>query len=105
VRQVADLRLADDAAERVRKSHADAIRELQTAPAADARAIRNVVIPDNGTVTKAHRLGRVPSMVIASPPRGAASAGLLGEVSRSEQVIVLSASGFGADITVDVTVF
>ncbi len=101
------LRVAklDGAAESVRQSHHDAIVELQLQPMAGAVTIRGIAIPNNGTVTKAHKLGRTPIQVLTSPPRGGSTPGLLGEVSRTDQVIVLSAAGFGAAITVDVTVF
>jgi len=100
-------RLDDVDAEAVRRSHAQAIEELQAAPAMRTRIIKDVVVPDNGTVLVAHGLGRVPEIVLTSPERGAAAVGVLGEgrvgFDRAKY-IQLRANGFAAPITVDVEV-
>jgi hypothetical protein len=100
--------LSDSDAEIVRRSHADAIAEMQGKPAMGMQVLADIVIPNNSSVIVAHRLGRTPQMVIISPVRGAAAVGIVGEFRSGvdrRQAIRLAANGFGADVTVDVTVF
>lgn len=111
MRQIIDAKLADDNAERVRKSHADAIREIQDLPAASVRIVRGVVLPNGVETEVVHGLGRLPKAVCPGAPMGAATPGLIalfGSVHGSgapidrTKVVVLVAVGYGATITVDV---
>ena len=109
MKQILDIRLDDSNAEQVRRSHADAIRELQR-PA--NRIVRGVSLANGVATPVAHGLGRAPSMVTTSAPRGAVTAGLVGDLGSTftggtidrAQIIMLKAIGFGATITVDVEV-
>lgn len=103
-----NLRLADDATDRVRRNHEDRILELQKLPAASLKVIPAVSLADGVTTPVAHGLGRAPTWCQASIPRGAASAGYLveirdGSVDRAKYV-ALQANGYGATVTVDVAV-
>lgn len=107
--RIDDRRLADPTAEVVRRSHADAIRELDRRPV--IRVVRNVVLPDSVHVTVAHRLGAPPSWLKESTVRGAATAGVVVDFESADpngvpidrtQSVVIMAVGFGATITVDV---
>lgn len=108
-----DLRLADAAAEQVRRSHAQAIAEMQGIPVLGLRVL-TVEIPNASEIRLAHRLGRRPQMVLVSVPRGAISVGIVrdttaapttGSAPDPTSLLCLRADGFGATITVDVAVF
>lgn len=108
--------LDDPTAERVRRSHADAIRELQAAPA--VLALGDVVLANAVDVVVPHRLGREPEQIIVGPPRDATSASALaagpGSTGRIvevrsgsydlTQVVVLKATGWGTTVTAKVSV-
>lgn len=117
--------LADADATAMLRSHADAIVELQTLPAARIDIIRNVTLNGASTalgVPIPHRLGRAPVFVGVSVPRVAAAdlasltAGMIVDtgtatplpaghpVDRSK-IIQLGAFGFTVNIIVDVMVF
>lgn len=101
-------RLEDPNAERARRRQAEAILELQSKPGASERIIADVSLADTIETPIAHGLGRAPSFVHVSAPRGAVTTGHVEEV-RSNSVdrtktITLKASGWGATITVDVSV-
>ncbi len=65
-----DKRLADDAADQVRRSHAESIKELQLLPIAGAVIIRGVEIRSGGGIANvSHGLGRAPQFVLLSAPR------------------------------------
>lgn len=102
------LELEDERAERVRRSHAAAIVELQGLPAASQRVVPNVRLKDGVATAINHRLDRAPVFVGVSVPRGAVSAGFIVEVRGGNieptKQLVLTASGYGATITVDVVV-
>ena len=101
------IKLAHEDAEQVRRSHHDAIAEIQKQPASGLKAITGVALPDGATVRVAHGLGRAPTFVGASIPRGAATAGLLVEVRDGidrTKYVALVATGWGATITVDLEV-
>jgi hypothetical protein len=94
-------------AERVRRSHHDAISELQRLPLAGARIIRDVTLADSTWTPIAHGMGR-PVFVFVSPPRGAVTTGRIAE-SRDGTVdrakfVQLAATGWGATVTVDLLV-
>jgi hypothetical protein len=109
------IRLDDPAAERARDSHAAAIEELQSLPAAQLTIVGEFVVPDGGSVLVNHGLGRKPRMVILSPPRvefgtPGLVAGGLGPidlpgptVDRTQQLRIF-ATGFGVPLTVVVAV-
>jgi hypothetical protein len=101
------LELEDERSERVRRSHAAAIVELQGLPCATQRVVSNVQLANNVPKVVNHKLGRSPSFVSTSVPRGATSAGFIVEVRGGNidptKSVVLTASGFGATITVDVS--
>lgn len=106
-----DARIADEKTDRFVRSIAEAVRELQRLKAATLDVIPNQQLPDNVVVLVPHKLGRAPVIVLISPPRGAAAAGIVNEVvdipagnpDRSRYV-GLKANGFGATVTVDVEV-
>lgn len=120
VRQLLDIRLTGDA-ERVRFSHAEAIKEQQGLPR-PAVVIRNLVIPGtsvNNGVMVAHKLGRAPQLVWVSVPRVAPAdlatltAGMIVDAGDTTfaglpldrtKVIQLGAFGFTVSIIVDVAV-
>lgn len=113
MKKILDKRLADDAADQVRRSIADAIREIQDLPASSLRVIKNVQLPASTAVQVAHSLGRRPLAFWATPPRGAATAGVIqdfgtltpnGAPNDTSQTLCLVALGFGATITVDIVV-
>jgi hypothetical protein len=103
-----DIQLEDERAERARRSHASAIGELQASPLAGAKVIAGVELSDATTRVIAHKLGRAPRWVGVSVVRGASSAGVITETRGSpydaSQVLALTASGYGATITVDLLV-
>lgn len=105
--ELVDLALTDYDAERVRRSHHQAIKLLQKQPA--ATSIQNIVLEDGVITPIAHGLQRLPIHISVSPVRGAASAGLVQEIRTTSfdraQYVVLEASDFGADVTVDLLVY
>ncbi len=93
--------------ERVRRNLIDAVRELQQGPSAGTRIIKDVALANSTLVLVPHNLGR-PAFVTVSPPRDAATVGMVIEVrdgtyDRSKYV-GLYATGYGATVTVDVEV-
>lgn len=106
--QLFAIQLADQAAERVRRNHAEAIAELQKQPFAFGRIIPDVRLLDGVAVPIAHGFGRVCVFVTHSIPRGALAAGYIEEIRDGShdrsKFVTLKASGFGAVITVDLVV-
>lgn len=102
------IQLSDQDAERVRRSHEEGIRELQSAPFASAMVVASVSLASGIATTVPHRLGRAPTFVRESCPRGASSTGRVEEVRDGTvdrtKAVVLKATGWGATITVDVLV-
>lgn len=96
------------AAETARRAHEACIREIQDLPASSMRVIKDVSLVDATATTIAHKLGRAPVWVQVSAPRGATATGRVIETRSGsynrEQVIVLTGTGHGATITVDVCV-
>lgn len=93
------------AAEQARRTHEECIRELQvTGP----RVIADIALADGVIRPVAHKLGRKPTFVTTSPPRGAVSTGRIEEIRNGSydraQVVALKATGWGATITVEVMV-
>lgn len=113
MKPILDRRLEDADADQVRRSHADAIRELQALPAAGEVLIPNVSLVSGAETPIAHKLGRAPVFVQVSVVSGAVTAGIITEfrtvfsngapVDRTK-IIVLQASGYGATVRVDVLV-
>lgn len=102
--QPLDIRLDDEKAERARRNLDDRVKQL---------AIRGALVPlgevslaDGVTLQLAHRLGRVPTMVVLSPPRGAVTSGRIEEIRTGDRSksLRLKATGWGATIQVDVAV-
>jgi hypothetical protein len=108
LRQLADVAHEDPKLEEMRRDHRAAIAELQTLPLAGAVIKRDVTLQSGVATPVPHGLGRIPNIVIPSVPRGAVSAGFIVEVRdgkfRRDQYITLTASGYGATITIDLTV-
>ena len=102
---VLDLKLGDDDAERVRRSHSEAIKEGQRSL---PRVIANVTLANGAATTVAHGAGKPPRAIIPSAIRGAVSAGFIVETRPSgvdrSKTVVLQASGYGATITIDLVV-
>lgn len=105
-----DPSVLDGPADRVRRSHAEAIKELQALPATSTQIINDVVLADATVTVVAHALGRRPKMLIVSPPRGAMAIGIIEEkVLATEnpdrtKFVALKASGMGGTIIVDIEV-
>lgn len=97
-------------AERVRRSHHEAIVEQQGLVASATQVVNDVSLVDSAVTLVPHGLGRAPRVVLVSPPRNAVSAGLLVELTDPAsnpdrtKYAALRASGFGATVTVDVEV-
>lgn len=101
------IRVVDvSSAEEVRRSHHDAIEELQGGSFASAQITAAVSLVDGVATAIPHTLGRPPLLVLVGIPVGAASAGYIVElrdttVDRAKRV-TLTAHGYGATIAVDV---
>lgn len=97
-----DIALADVNADRARREHVDAIRELQKL---QPSIVQDVTLSDGVAKEIPHGLGRAPRIVVVSVPRGATSTGRIVEsrtgVDRTKAV-KLTATGHGSTITVDV---
>lgn len=107
MKQLPEIGLSDPVLERVRRDHAEAIRELQRFLPI---IVKNVVLEDSTSTHVAHGLGQVPRAITTSVPRGAiATAGRIGETTDASldrsKTVVLTATGWGATITVDVMVW
>lgn len=104
-------RLKDDDAERIRRSHAGCILELQSVPVMGGTLVRNVELEDGISTPIAHGLGRRaslwPSAVRAS---GSATTGRIRDVTEivvadASKVVVLKAEGWGETIKLDAWIF
>lgn len=102
---LANQTLADATAEQVRRSHHDALSELQASPLAGAKVV-SVKLENGKATTVSHGLGRVPKAVLVSVVRGATtSAGYIKETREAvdpSKAVMLTASGYGATVQVDV---
>lgn len=98
------LKLDDEKAERVRRSHEAALLELQARPASGERIV-TVSLADGKATPVAHGLGRAPIMVTPSIVRGAASAGYIVETRDGDRTkaVTLTANGYGATVTLEVS--
>ena len=97
-----------DDAERVRRSHREAIIELQRAPLSGAVILPGIELADGVETPIAHRLGRAPQFITPSLVRGAVSTGHIDDIRATtynrDRFLVLKASGWGATITLDLLV-
>lgn len=93
--------------ERIRRQVHEAIGELQSLRSSTARILVDKVLADGVPTPISHGLGR-RVFVTHSPPRGAVSTGRIEEVRdgsyKDDKFVVLLATGWGADITVDLEV-
>jgi hypothetical protein len=105
LRQLPDATLDDDKADTARREAILAIRELQGLPAAGLVVKQNVTLANGVATPVAHGLGRVPLFVRESCVRGALSAGVVVETRDGayprDRYVTLTASGYGATVTVD----
>ena len=102
------LRLSDEQLERVRRNHHDAIEELQAGVLASAAIIHDVELADGIATAVPHGRGRAV-VAIVSVPRGAVTSGRIDEIRDNNaadrtQYVTLTATGWGATITVDLVV-
>lgn len=105
----AAVRLADESAERVRRSHDERIRELQAVRIAQGAPIKDVELEDGVETPIAHGLGR-RAMYSHTAPRGASTVGMITDARDDarfdpDKYVVLKADGYGATVTVDLWVF
>lgn len=104
------VKLADENAERVRRAHHHAIREIQASPLLGAWVRRDIELPDGVNVPISHGLGRTAT-ILTTPPRFStfATTGRLREVRDpsfdSKKFVVLRATGWSETITVDAVLF
>jgi hypothetical protein len=101
--------LADQDAERANRNHRERIDELQALPLVGARVVPGVELADGITTQVAHKLGRAPAWIGVSAVRGASTTGRIDDTSRTggndrAKFAVLTATGWGATITVDLLV-
>lgn len=101
-------RLDDRKVDDVTRDHAAKINELASLPASSMKFIRGVVLLDGVDTPIAHGLGRPPTFVQPSAPRGALATGRIDEVDAvgadASKYVVLRASGWGSDITITLQV-
>ena len=111
IRPAISPRLDDRKVDEVTRDHARRINELVKLPVASMKVIADVVLVDGIETPVAHGLGRVPTFVRESCPRGGVATGRIEEVAAPlvavdrVKYVVLKAAGWGATITVDVQVF
>lgn len=109
-----DKLLGDPDADQVRRSHANAIRQLQTLAAAAWIVVGDFLVPNGGSVLVRHGLGRAPAQVVLSPPRvefgtpGLVAGGILIDLTGPDvnrrQAIRIFGTGYGVAVTVTVSV-
>ena len=108
-RPLASPRLTDEPTERALRDVRQAVDDLRSIPAAAARIISGVALADGIATPVAHKLGRVPSIVLVSRPRGGIAAGRIDEIDTdpsydATKYVVLKATGYGATVTVTIEV-
>ncbi len=97
------IALKDEDADRVRRSHAQAIEELQRLQP----TFVTVELEDGKPTSVKHGRGRIPKFVGTSAVRGAVSAGYINEIRSGvdrTKTVVLQADDYGATVTVEVMV-
>lgn len=107
MKQIPDIKVADDNTDKALRDLRDAVRELQQAPAVSAVIVKNVELED-GVVTRiAHGLGRQPRFVTCSAIRESSAAGRIVEILEGvdrSKAIKLVAANYAQTIYVDVKV-
>lgn len=104
------LKLDEDSHERVRRSHAECIVELQKVRVVGGKAVLDIELPDDTEVMVPHGLGR-RAIVSISPARCSVSAtpGKIREIRKStvdpEKYVCLKANDWGETVTVDAWVY
>jgi hypothetical protein len=103
-------KLADPGAERVRHSHDQRIRELQSVQIMGGALVSDIALPDGVDVFIPHGLGR-KARAFMTPPRATSSAttGRIREVRTGsvdpERYICLRADGWGETVYLDIWCF
>jgi hypothetical protein len=100
------IKLDDDKSERVRRNHEQRLSDVENQPAVSMVTRTEIQLADGVTTPINHTLGKTPSLVIVSPPRGAVSTGRIAEIRDGKtdrsRTIQLVANGWGATITIDI---
>lgn len=105
-RLVKRVPIADEAVHRAVAAVANAHDDVARDPVLGRRVI-TVTLPDATTVKTKHKLGRKYEAYHLSAPRGAASAGRIDDIEPTDGTndIWLQANGYGATVTVTMTVY
>lgn len=83
----------------------DRLRAIESLSLVRGRHVSGVALP-NGVATKfRHQLGRTPLGYLNAGMTGAVSAGYINVTSRDEDFLELTATGFGATITLALWVY
>lgn len=80
------------------------IASQTTSDLAEFSFLGTVSLPAATSVRVTHGLGRTPKYIWVSPIRGSTTPGVITEISRDKDAITLQANGYGATISVDVSV-
>ena len=108
LRSLVSIRLADADAERVRRSHEEAIRELQDASVMRGTVVRDVRLESGKNVLVPHGLGRIAAAWCSMPRVSRnATTGRIRQMRDStsfdgDRYVALRADGWGEDVVVDV---
>lgn len=104
--QALSLRFDDPRLDQWRRNVEERLVELQRAPAVGLAVIAGVELEDGIETKVLHRLGRRPALAFPSFVRGAVSTGRIVESVSPDpaKYLVLTASGWGATITIDIGV-
>jgi hypothetical protein len=105
-REPARIPVGDRDVERALDEHRNSIIALARDPFINARTIE-VTLPDATTVRVRHKLGRAFTNFVLSPPKGPSTSGRIEELTSGDPTseIWLEANGYGATITVRLTVW
>lgn len=98
------MKLDDEKAEAVRADLVRKIVELQGQPFVIGAIISDVRLVDGVATQVAHRLQRKPKWAAPSFVRGAVSTGRIDQGAFDDKFITLTATGFGATVTIDLAV-
>lgn len=103
------IKLTDSAAEIVRRSHDQCIREIQAVPIVGGKIIRDILLAADVDTPISHGLGRRATLIPSAPRNFSGVVGVLVEVLSSDHdptlYTVLRAAGFSVDVTIDAWVF
>lgn len=96
--------LPDVAEERARRVHEQRIDQLQKAPLAQARLLRDVLLTNGVNTAVAHGLGRRASVFLSQPREFSSTIGTITEQRVDDidprRFVVLRATGWGGSSTV-----